>query len=501
MADLFRERGERPALVDLRTGWSASYAELAELVLRAGALLRGHGLKPGDAVVQRLPNCPQALLLMLACMDQGLDCAPLSPHASGEEAGAWARLTGAKLSVISRLDADAAAEVLSAHAPTLRLDTAGAFESLPRLAQAAPAFSAGRLLIRTSGSSGEPKAVVQTAQALRACARALGARVSELDQTARLFAAAPMSTLSGLFNVGLLPLELGATVVIGGDLASGGGVKFWHDVARSQANAVWLPPSAMRIVAKARPAASLRCAVIGMAPCTAEEKAAFSALIGAPVYENYGLSETLFITATASDSAAEGVGAPLAGVELSLRAPEGPAAPILDDPAEDQKAPGEICVRSPFLFAGYLQPGGEVAPPRLEPDGFFRTGDLGRMGSDGGLILGGRLRAMIKRAGLPVFLPEIEALARQIAGVADAAAVPTTQDQPVERYTLLVRPASGADAGGLAQQVRLALAGRIARETWPDDIVVALEDFPLLAGGKLDYPALKAALTRLPRSA
>src|SRR5262245_49223300 len=87
--ELCRERGEKTALLDMRNGAATTYAQLANYLLRGGAFLRSHGVGAGDSIVQRLPNSPEALCLLLVCLENGVDCAPLSLRASAEEASQW----------------------------------------------------------------------------------------------------------------------------------------------------------------------------------------------------------------------------------------------------------------------------------------------------------------------------------------------------------------------------------------------------------------------------
>lgn len=500
--ELFHERAERTALVDMRSGAIISFAKLANLLLRGRAFLQAHGVEPGDSLVCRLPNSPEALSLFLICLESGVRCAPLSARATCEEAETWVRMTGAKLAVISRTQADATSEALAARTRTVRIDTSGAFDWLPDVAKALTPPHEGALLVRTSGSSGEPKLAAIPARSLRGCARAFGGDQPAIGPDERWLNVAPLWTLYGLFNLGLLPLELGSSVVIGGEFSTQVPSKFWHDISRFEVSLIWLVPTMIRVLLSAHSralasgreaamagAGRVRCGFVGMAPCTASEKAEFTQAFGIPLYENYGLTETLFLT-TASPNRPDDVGAgrPLRGVEIRLGETSVP--PVL--PPNDPSAAGigEILARTPYLFSGYLQQGGAIQPPKLDDEGFLHTGDLGRITWHGCLAVDGRLKAMVKRAGHPVFLTEIEALARTVTDVAEVAAVPTPHQFFVESYVLFVQPTTKRQDGReLIEQVRLILAKRLAREKWPEEIRV-VRDFPLLASGKLDYAAL-----------
>ena len=505
-----REGGDRVALLDMRTGATTSYAELANLLLRGGAFLRSCGVARGDRVVQRLPNSPEALCMFLTCLESGIDCAPLSLRATAEEADDWMRLTEAKLAIISRTQFDAATDALSASGRCMRIDTSGDFSWLPDIAEATEAEQPGRLLIRAGGRGDETKIVILPSNTLRDCARAFAAAYPAFQPGANCLNVAPPSTLYGLFNLGLLPIEMGASITIGGEFSTQVPSKFWHDVARFETDLIWLAPTMVRVLlddySRAQPAArramvedalGVKAAFVGMAPCSAAEKDEFTRIFGVPVHENYGLTETLFVSASSPSRADNiGTGIPLQGVEVQLR--ETAAVPLIPSSRSGPEAATEILVKSPYLFAGYLRPGGKVDPPEFDAAGFFHTGDLGRFESNGTLVVDGRLKAMIKRAGHPVFLSEVESLMHLAAAVGRAAAVPVPHAFFGEGYILMVEPADPTiDDRRLLEEVRQVLTKQLGREKWPEQIRV-VRDMPLTERGMPDYSKLKTAASPAP---
>jgi len=229
----------------------------------------------------------------------------------------------------------------------------------------------------TSGSTGEPKGVCLAehamAQVATSLARFTGARADD-----RHLCLLPFATL--LENIGGIyaPLLLGATIVapplarLGWQGASGLDVsRFAHTIATSGAASCIMIPQMLHALVGAvaqgmpRPA-SLSYIAVGGAPVSPQLLARAAAL-GLPAYEGYGLSEAASVVAVNTPEANRpgSVGRPLPHVELAF--------------AED----GEILVRG-SLFMGYL------GQPAAWVDGFWPTGDLGRLDEDGFLHLKGR---------------------------------------------------------------------------------------------------------------
>ncbi len=102
---------------------------------------------------------------------------------------------------------------------------------------------------------------------------------------------------------------------------------------------------------------------------------------------------------------------------------------VVDEDGADVAAgePGELWVLTPALSAGYAD-GADLAD-RLSADGWFRTGDFGRIDADGFVWIEGRVSSMINRGGLKVFPGEVEEVLRLAPAVADVAVVGAPDDR------------------------------------------------------------------------
>ena len=124
--------------------------------------------------------------------------------------------------------------------------------------------------------------------------------------------------------------------------------------------------------------------------------------LGKELIEGYGITEcSPIVTINSAGEKAHGVGMPIEGVELCVIHPE-----TQDKIPQDKQ--GEICIRGPGVFSGYL--GENVPNPFIELDGekWYRSGDLGYIASDGALILEGRLKRFVKIGGEMVSLTALE---------------------------------------------------------------------------------------------
>jgi acyl-CoA synthetase (AMP-forming)/AMP-acid ligase II len=198
------------------------------------------------------------------------------------------------------------------------------------------------------------------------------------------------------------------------------------------------------------------------APLSPLQARRFKDRFGVAVLNSYGQTELggEIVGWTAADARAHGetklgaVGRPHAGVELRIVDPdEAPSTPSAAD-----GEPGELWVRTPAMAAGYAD--GSDLGDRLSADGWFRTGDVGRVDRDGFLWIEGRVSDMVNRGGLKVHPGEVEEVVRLAPGVADASVVGVPDDRLGEVPWAFVVPAeqSSPDPEALAALCREHLA-------------------------------------------
>lgn len=483
-----------PAIVDARDMKTWSYADLLRLIDRCGGFFATHSASPAHPVMSLLPNSTEAFTAFLATLDRGQGFAPFAPDATAREVRRWASLVKPALCLICETTEDDVLGALSdAKVPTVTVSLDGKFnwqESDGPVA--APPRSPARLYLTTSGSTGDPRALVIDGDRLWSSGRAFCDLHGFLGSDARFFNILPMSYLGGLFNLGLIPLAAGGSVVIAPAFSGRSFLSFWQDVERYDVNVLWLVPTIVRgllsIAQRTRRheavpgAQDVRACFIGTAPLDLPTKERFETLFDIPLLENYGLSETTFLTSETLNTRASrqqgSVGSVLPYVELDFVAAQS------DEPvARGDDAFTQVRAKTPFMFLGYITGDGTL-DAEVDDAGFLATGDLGELVQDNLLVIGGRLRDIIKKGGYLVPLREIETLAERHPAVEEAIAVGLAHDFYGESYNLLLRLADGSETDATIDSFGAWLRASLVRYKWPE-AVSAVTDVPRTASGKV----------------
>ncbi|MFN8104868.1 MAG: class I adenylate-forming enzyme family protein [Acidimicrobiia bacterium] len=212
-----------------------------------------------------------------------------------------------------------------------------------------------------------------------------------------------------------------------------------------------------------------------------------------PVVARYTCTELAGTCATAPDDpdavVAHSVGRPLPGVELRL----------VDDSGADvaRGDVGEVCSRAATMMRGYWTEAGVPSIDAFDADGFFHTGDLGRLRPDGNLEIVGRRKDMYVRGGYNVYPAEVESAIARHRGVAQCAVVGTPDARLGEIGVAFVVASDPADPPGL-DDLRAWVALSLADYKRPDR-VVAIDALPLTAVHKPDKAALAGYLGNEPQ--
>ena len=229
--------------------------------------------------------------------------------------------------------------------------------------------------------------------------------------------------------------------------------------------------------------AGMRLFISGSAPMLAETHARWQDRTGHSVLERYGMTEVNMATSNPYDGArrAGTVGPPLPDVELKITDPE--------SGAELQAGEiGMIELRGPNVFGGYWNMPEKTAE-ELRPDGFFITGDLGRIDADGYVTIVGRSKDLVISGGFNIYPKEVEAALDALPGVLESAVigVPHADLGEAAVAVLVPEPDAVIDTGAIAA----AVATGLARFKQPRHYAVVPE-LPRNAMGKVQKAALWA---------
>jgi malonyl-CoA/methylmalonyl-CoA synthetase len=343
------------------------------------------------------------------------------------------------------------------------------------------------LIIYTSGTTGAPKGAVLRASGVAA----------NIDGLARAWAWTAADTVVHslpLFHVHGLVLGLFGSLRVGGRLhwiprfepravaaaVRGGGVLF--AVPTMYVRHADLGEREPEVAADL---AAARLLITGSAGLSAREHRRIAALCGRGVYERYGLTETLVVCAVPTSGPPRPglVGPPLPGVEVRLV--DDARRPL--DVADDATI-GEIAVRGPSVFAGYLDRPDATAAV-LDPEGWFYTGDLATRTADGAYrIVGRRATDLIKSGGFKIGAGEIEACLLEHPGVVEVAVIGVPDDDLGERIVAFVVPREPAQPPPAQELIDL-VARALAPHKRPREVRF-IDALPRNAMGKVLKPEL-----------
>ena len=403
-----------------------------ELVAEADELahrLVAAGVRKGQAVAVALPNGPGVIAALFGVWRARAVYTPLNPRAPEDERAA----------------------VLQAVRPAASLDDDGLEAS-----DDAVTHEPGVALVQfTSGTTGRPKPVPlrhetvadlldRVVASIRGRSAGRPAARPERSPMPNLVPVS-LSLWAGIYQV-LFAFRVGAPVVLMDRFET---AEFARLVDRFGIRSTVLPPAAMAMltddgtVTDLSPLRMVRSITAPLSPARARR---FRDRFGVVVLNSYGQTELggEVVGWTAADSRDHGedklgsVGRPHAGVEVRT------------DPS------GELLVRTPATTSGSVA---DDFAERLDDDGWFRTGDLGRVDEDGFVWVEGRVSDMINRGGLKVFPAQVEEVLSAEPAVRDAAVVGVPDDRLGEVPWAFVVPAAGArvDADALLAACRARL--------------------------------------------
>lgn len=494
---------EKPAIVAYRAdaGLDApdrtlTYAELEELVSRAAGAFRAMGIGRGDVVAVMLPNWWEFVVASYALARIGAICNPLMHIFRERELRFMLRFAQTKAIIAPAsfrgFDFPRMLVELQVDLPDLRrvivVGEPGpdGFEAalLESGAPPIPNGASGGLradevcvLMYTSGTTGEPKAVMHSFNTMFACTRALAARFGHRPDDVHQ-GSTPFGHMTGYAAVMLQALYQGSTMVLQDVWTAEDGVRIMTaEGVTHMAGATPFLADICRVVREGAPAPRFRTFLCGGAqipPVVIEEA---QSLLGVPASSLFGMTETLGGSLTEPERAAEksasSDGRPLDGMELS----------IVDDALDPLPAgrTGRLLARGAQLFLGYYK---RPDLSELLPGGWFDTGDRAYMDAEGYIRIDGRTKDILIRGGENVPVVEIEALLYRHPAVQDVALVGIPDPRLGERGCAFITLKPGREAPSLAEMQAFLAASGTAKQYWPErlEVIAAL---PRTASGKI----------------
>lgn len=421
-------RGDKVAFADARR--RVTYAELAARTGRIAGHLAELLVQPGDRAAIYLGNCVEMVETYLAIVRANAVGVPLNPQSTDAELEYFLADSGARAVITDPAHADQVRRARG-DGPLPKIIVTGeprpgagvvSFEQLAVTEPKQPARDDLELdevawMLYTSGTTGRPKGVLSTQRNGLWSVAACYVPIPGLSPQDRVLWPLPLfHSLSHIACV-LSVTAVGATARIIDGLSA---EEVLEALAEERSTFLGGVPTLYHYLVQAAhqrgfDAPQLRAALVGGAVTTASLRSSFEDTFGVPLLDAYGCTETSgSITINSPDGArVDGsCGLPVPGLDVRLVDPETGQDVV---GAEE----GEVWVRGPSVMVGYHNRPEETAA--VLRDGWYHTGDLARRDDAGFFTISGRIKDLIIRGGENIHPGEVEAVLRELPGVADVA--------------------------------------------------------------------------------
>ncbi|MFI0904494.1 3-phosphoshikimate 1-carboxyvinyltransferase [Streptomyces sioyaensis] len=529
---LARHAASRPgdtALVDVRPDGDSvvTWSDLAGQVDKAAALLLELGVQPGENVAYQLPNRRECVVLSLAALRIGAVCCPIIPFFRERELGLVLRRSLARVLVVmdeyrSRRPAEEALALAAAGGPdtanlehVVVLARSGGSSRLPQplpdgvrlhdwetalktttvdraaLDAIHPTAVTTAQLLFTSGTTGEPKGVMQPSSNL---VRAVSMEIRHLGLGPEdaVWVPSPLAHQTGFLYGMTLATVLGVPQILQSEWDARRALASLntHRATFVQAATPFLADlvKAVEEIGEAPRHLRIFVATGATVPRALAEHA--SGVLGTKVCGAFGTTETcLGALSTPTD-------APERRWGTDGRVLDGVRLRVTDDRGEvlAPGAEGNFEILSPTTFEGYLDRP-DLTADAFTPDGWFRTGDLAVIDKSGYVRITGRVKDVINRGGEKIPVAEMEQLLFGHPAVDDVAIVAMPDERLGERACAFVVLKDGALLG-FEEMCRYLDGHQAAKQYWPERLQL-VPDLPRNPVGKVQKFELRARARHL----
>lgn len=502
--DCVSKHPDKLALIAAQVGTDAvqrfTYRELGRMADRIAVGLARLGVGRNDVVACQLPNCWQFSLIYLACSRIGAVMNPLMYIFRERELSFILRHGGAKVVIAPKqfrgFDYEAMMNNLQPDLPDLQqvviVGSRGenSFEALlsdpawEDEADAADILTGSRpgpdditQLIFTSGTTGEPKGVMHSANTTMSNILPYAERLHLTDEDVILMAS-PMAHQTGFMYGLMMPVMLGATAVLQDIWQPEKAVQLIREygVSFTMASTPFLTDLSKYVQQSGQTVSTLRTFVCAGAPIPGPLVEQARQEMGVKIISAWGMSENGAVTLTLPQDPDErsinSDGCALPGVELKVV--------DADDVELPPMSPGRVMLKSCSNFGGYLH------RPHLngtDADGWFDTGDLAYIDTQGYIRITGRSKDVIIRGGENIPVVEIESMLYRHPAVAMVAVVAYPDDRLGERACAIVVPKADQTID-LPSIVEFLKAKKVAIQYIPERLIVQ-EVLPSTPTGKI----------------
>ena len=476
-------------------GRDFAYEDFWRLSGRIAQALVEAGVQKGDRVAVQVEKSPEVIALLLACARAGAVFLPLNTAYTLAELDYFIGDAEPRLVLVSPDRVGGIGELATRHGgKVMSLGVAGDGTLMEAANSASGAFAdvpAGWddliAILYTSGTTGRSKGAMLTHRNLASNALSL-VEAWRFTAADTLLHALPVYHTHGLFTATNTLMLSGGTMLFRPKFDADEALRLLPQATTMMGVPTFYTRLLQHPGLTREATAHMRLFVSGSAPLLAETHAEFQARTGHAILERYGMTETNMNTSNPYDGArlAGTVGKPLPGVDVRVADPAGGAALPTGEI-------GMIEVRGPNVFKGYWRMPEKTAE-EFRADGFFITGDVGRIDAKGYVSIVGRGKDLIISGGFNVYPKEIETEIDLIDGVVESAVIGLPHRDFGEGVTAIVVGKAGAAPSEAA--ILDHLKERLAKFKLPKRVIF-VDDLPRNAMGKVQKALMRQTYARL----
>lgn len=502
---LVERYASRPFLIDGLNDRVYTYGEVHRLACNLAVELHTRGIRHGDRVALVSRNSVEFALLYFGCLYLGAVVLPVNPRLHKREIEFILQQCGVKLVIHSPATSDLFDHSALAGQGVRLWSVLPAGELNQTRREDVDAWSVARppatppngwqpftgvspndlfSITVTSGTTGVSKVVAHRISDL------LGNAIAFNDELGfgpgnRFLHVFPMAYMAGFLNTLLCPFMAGSSAVLTRAFDAQTVLRFWQPVIRHRANTFWLAPTMlMALLSVDRDPAGLeycrkhvKTVCVGTAPLPLKLKKAFERKYGVELFESYGLSELLLVSANSNhfprvDGSA---GRLLPEIEIRVVNERGEPVGLGED--------GEICIKTPYIMAGYLNHQ-TLQMDAINPADWFPTGDIGHVSTDGHLFITGRMKDLIIRGGINISPQAVEEVLMEHEAIAQVAVIGLPHEFYGEEVVAVVRLKRGYNLSEQRASLEELCKKRLSAVSVPT-LFIEMERLPLSVTGKV----------------
>ena len=500
-----KKNSNRTFLIDSHSGKQIQYKTLDEKAKGIGKLLKDFGFKKGDRITVILDNSISTIYFYFGCLYSGISVVPVNSTMTHNEINHIIKNSNSKGIIINENTKEKFNSKSMNYLKIIHLDY---FESkkknshhdyfidvnaLPEINEFISFQNVNQndemCVVYSAGTTSQPKAIPHTIKDLVHNAQLFG-KIVGINSQNRFCNMLSLMYLGGYYNLLILPYVLNSSVLLTTVFNPTLAVSFWDPIIKNHVNTLWLVPSIMSILleldrtkkGKIYCKKNIRLALSGTAPLPQSVKQAFEKNYNVKIFENYGLSETLFVSTVnpKNYSSNSGLGKVLPNVKIRIVDKQGKEISNGDE--------GEILVKTPYLTEIFAN---QTNSKKLS-QGWFETGDLGKIIHQN-LFITGRKKDLIIRGGINISPANIENIFHKNKHVLECAVVGIPHKFQGEEIIAVIRINENENFEKIKDALNISCKKNLSTLEQPSRIV-NLKQFPHATYGKIQKNKIRSWL-------